>query len=86
MGSIWCSTRPLADIGSDYNLHHALKLVKHRALRVLCASLTSVHGVDHNQCLCLPKAELNAKSNPNDRHSLAIRVRFDVQLDLLEKK
>ena len=22
LGSFWCSTRPLADTGTDYNLHH----------------------------------------------------------------
>ena len=34
-----------------------------------------------NQCLCLPKAELNTKTNPNGHHSVAVWVRFGVQLD-----
>ena len=28
LGSFWCSTRPSADKGTDYNLHHALKSVE----------------------------------------------------------
>ena len=38
-----------------------------------------------NQCQCLPKAELNTKTNPNGHHSVAVWVRFGVQLDSLEK-
>ena len=34
-----------------------------------------------NQCRCLPKAELNTKTNPNGHHSVAVWVRFGVQLD-----
>ena len=30
--------------------------------------MTSVHGVDYNQCLCPPKAELKTKTNPNGHH------------------
>ena len=35
---------------------------------------------DYNQCPCLPKAELNIKTNPNGP-----RLRFGVQFDSLEK-
>ena len=48
--------------------------------------MTSVHGVDYNQCLCLPKAELKTKTNPNGHHSVAVWVRFGFRLDSLEKK
>ena len=54
-------------------------------LRTLSASLTLVHGVDYNQCLCLTKANLNTKTNPNDKNFMAFWVRFGVQLDSLEK-
>ena len=30
--------------------------------------MTSVHGVDYNQCLPLLQAELNTKTNPNGHH------------------
>ena len=38
-----------------------------------------------NQCLCLPKAELNTKTNPNGHHSVAVWVRFIVQLHYLRR-
>ena len=41
-----------------------------------------MHGVDYNQCLCLPKAELRTKTNTNGPHSVAVRVRFGFQLGL----
>ena len=41
--------------------------------------------VDFNQCLCLPKAKLKTKTNPNGHHSVAVWVRFGFQLDSLEK-
>ena len=34
-----------------------------------------------NECRCLPKAELNTKTNPNGHHSVAVWVRFGVHLD-----
>ena len=47
--------------------------------------MTSVHGVDYNQCHPLPKAELKTKTNPNGHHPVAVWVRFGFQLDSLEK-
>ena len=67
LGSFWFSTRPSADTGTDYNLHHALKSVMHRVLRAL-----HWQGVDYNPCLCLPKAELKTKTNPNGHHFVAV--------------
>ena len=48
--------------------------------------MTSVHGVDYNQCLPLPKAWLKTKMNPNGQHPVAVWVRFGFQLGSLEKK
>ena len=42
-------------------------------------------GLGISQCLCLPKAELNNKTNPNGHHYVAVWVRFVVQLGSLEK-
>ena len=61
-GFVLVSTRPSANTGTDYNLHHV------------------------NQYLCLPKAELKTITNPNGHHSLAVWVRFGVQLGSLENK
>ena len=44
-----------------------------------------MQGVDYSQCLCLPKAELNTKTNPNGHICVAAWVRFGVQLDSIEK-
>ena len=79
LGSFWCSTWPSVDKGTDYNLHHVLKLVERSEAQ--SAPLTSVHGVDYNQCLCLLKAELKTKTNPNGHQSVAVWVRFAVQLN-----
>ena len=43
-------------------------------------------GVDYKQCLCMPKAELKTKTNPNGHHPVAVWVRFGFQLGSLEKK
>ena len=80
LGSFWFSTRPSADKGTECNLHHALKSVMHKVLRALHRQ-----GVDYNQCLCLPKAELKTKTNPKSHHFVAVWVRFGFQLDSLEK-
>ena len=44
-----------------------------------------MHGVDYNQCLCLPKAKFNTKPNPNGHHFVAVWVRFGFQLGLRQK-
>ena len=45
----------------------------------------TMHVLDINQCLCLPKAELKTKTNPNGHHYVAVWVRFGFQLDSLKK-
>ena len=40
--------------------------------------LTCVHGVQYNQYLYLPKAELNTKTNTNGHQSVAVWFRFGV--------
>ena len=47
---------------------------------------SSPYRLGLNQFLCLPKAELNTKINPNGQQPLAVWVRFGFQLDSLEKK
>ena len=42
--------------------------------------------IGHNQCLCLPKAELNTKNSTKRRGKASFGWVFSAQLDLLEKK
>ena len=49
-------------------------------------NLSHYRSLDYDQCLCLPKAELKTKTNPNGHHFVAVWVRFGFQLDSLEKK
>ena len=84
LGSFWCSTRPSADKGTEYNLCTEFSYPE-SALRAQSTSLTSLHDQHYNQCLFLPKAELNAKTNPYGHHCVAVWVRSVVQLDSVEK-
>ena len=80
--SFWCSTRPLADTALIIiYATHCKQWSAPSPQSDRSAPLTSVHGVDYNQCPCLPKAELNTKTNPNGHHPVAVWVRFGVQLD-----
>ena len=67
-----------------------IKSAKNKKRRTLCSSLLLILRARSslllilralNQCRCLPKAELNTKTNPNGHHSVAVWVRFGVQLD-----
>ena len=89
LGSFWFSTRPSADTGTDYNIHHAHKITEALwALRALCASLVSVHGVViisacvYRMPSWTPKWTQTAISG---HHLVAVWVRLGVQLDSLEK-
>ena len=42
-------------------------------------------ALDATKAVCLPKAELKTKTNPNGHHFLAVWVRFGFQLGSLEK-
>ena len=67
-----------------------IKSAKNKKRRTLCSSLLLILRARSslllilralNHCRCLPKAELNTKTNPNGHHSVAVWVRFGVQLD-----
>ena len=57
-----------------------IKSAKNIKQKNTCSSLLLILRA-LNQCWCLPKAELNTKTNPNGHHPVAVWVRFGVQLD-----
>ena len=49
LGSFWCSTRPSADTGTDYNLHHAMKSMVYTVFRVRRITFFQVNRVEHQK-------------------------------------